>query len=179
MQHAVCLWFKVQETTSNFIPSIQYTVCRFTETWHPHHTQQSGTLIPSIAQERKIDTVMGCTASSMLSGRRCYKEDHDVVLKLGTVVVHDSIHMMIERDRRRKAHSTTTVASSGYRARTPHPLLSSRQATTVLVSEDDTIVVLEDDFMSSSNTITPHDDNDAYRSSVTPLRSSSSILPDI
>jgi hypothetical protein len=83
---------------------------------------------------------MGCTSSSMLmSGQRCCKVDHDVVvLKLGTVVVNDSIHMMIERDLRRKARSTNTAAAaenSEYRFRAPHPLLSSssssRQATLV------------------------------------------------
>jgi hypothetical protein len=101
----------------------------------------------------------------LMSGQRCCKVDHDVVvLKLGTVVVNDSIHMMIERDLRRKARSTNTAAAenSEYRFRAPHPLLSSssssRQATLVMVSEDDddTIVILEDDFMSSNNSITTH-----------------------
>jgi hypothetical protein len=79
------------------------------------------------------------------------------------VVVNDSIHMMIERDLRRKARSTNTAAAenSEYRFRAPHPLLStsssSRQATVVMVSDDDdTIVILEDDFMSSNNSITTH-----------------------
>jgi hypothetical protein len=129
---------------------------------------------------------MGCKASSMVSGR-CYPEDHDVVLKLGTVIVNDSIHMMIERDRRRKARSTTTLENSGsscgYRPRTPHPLLSSRrQATVVMVSDDDTIVILEDDFMSSNSsiTLTHDDDNDnACRATVPPLHTCSPILPEI
>jgi hypothetical protein len=98
-----------------------------------------------------------------------------VVLKLGTVVVHDSIRTMIDRDRQRRALST--LESSGYRPRAPHPLLMSyRQAAVVMVSKDETSVILEDDFMSS---ITLHDEDGACHTTAAPLHTSSSILPRI
>jgi hypothetical protein len=118
---------------------------------------------------------MGCTASSVLSGRGCSNNEHNVVIKIGTAVINDSIHTMIERDRRRKARSMTAATAENYeyRPRAPHPLLSSRHnATVVTATEDDTIVLLEDD-LSSGNSITSHDDHDeAYRNTAL-------ILPDI
>jgi hypothetical protein len=123
---------------------------------------------------------MGCTAS------RGHVEDHDVSFKLGTVVVRDSIHMMVERDGRQRALSTTRVANrvenSGYRPRAPHPLLSSlrQQPTVVMESEDETIAILKDDFTSSNNstTLTHNDDDDACCTTVAPLRTPP-ILPEI
>jgi hypothetical protein len=113
---------------------------------------------------------MGCTPSSMLSGRGC-SDEHDVVIKIGTVVINDSIHTMIERDRRRKARSATAAENNEYRPRAPHPLLTARHAAVVTATEDDTIVILDDD-LSSGNSITSHDGNEAYRNTAP-------ILPDI
>jgi hypothetical protein len=118
---------------------------------------------------------MGCTASSMLSRRGCSDDEHDVVIKIGTAVIHDSIHTMIERDRRRKAAQSTTTAteSNEYCPRAPHPLLTSRHAAAVVVTatEDDTIVILEDD-LSSGNSINSHNEDEVYRNTAL-------ILPDI
>jgi hypothetical protein len=149
----------------------------------PNDAQHNQTSIPSIPDKRERLIVMGCTASSMRSGRRHrgHEEDHDVSFKLGTAVVKDSIRMMIERDGRQRANSTTPVENSGYRPRAPHPLMSScRQVTVVMESEDETIAILKDDFMSSNNstTLTHNDEDDAGCTTVAPLRTSP-ILPEI
>jgi hypothetical protein len=102
-------------------------------------------------ERQRSSIVMGCTASSMLSRRGCSDDEHDVVIKIGTVVIHDSIHTMIERDRRRKAAQSTTTAteSNEYCPRAPHPLLTSRHAAAVVVT------ATEDTRLSFSKTTCP------------------------
>jgi hypothetical protein len=84
---------------------------------------------------------MGCTASTDYDANH-----HPCVVHRG-VVIDDSIHAMLVRDRRIAKHKGLQ-APTGYRPRAPHPLLS--QTARITATEDDNTIFASENSSESS-----------------------------